>query len=138
MAWDPLRLITVNGLALQNEKVVAIRLNGMLQTESTIDWGWNRNARLFHNFFPSTEQPAAIETYRLVNEGKQTLRVEIPQTELDWHTDAAKAPSTCTRETHWTSRPPSPATSPTNNLSPSMPRRRPSAAVSWWNNSPDS
>ena len=40
MAWDPLRLITVNGLALQNEKVVAIRLNGMLQTEEGTDI-WN-------------------------------------------------------------------------------------------------
>ena len=60
-----------------------IRLNSMLQTENTNNWGWNRNARLFRNFFPSTAKPAAIETYRLVNEWKQTLRIEIPQTELN-------------------------------------------------------
>ena len=60
-----------------------IRLNSMLQTENTHNWGRNRNARLFRNFFPSPEKPAAIETYRLVNEWKQTLRIEIPHTELN-------------------------------------------------------
>lgn len=86
--WDPLQSVTVNGLNLDGETVEAVRIDGTLSAESTFDWGWDRRARLYRRYFPSTEQPAAIETYTLVNEGKHTLRIEVPQTDLTWHTDA--------------------------------------------------
>lgn len=87
--WDPLESVTVNGLAFSNERVESVQLDGTLSTESTFDWGWDRLARLFRRFFPSTEKPAAIETYTIVNEGSRTLRIEVPQTSLTWNTDAS-------------------------------------------------
>lgn len=88
--WNPLDLVTVNGLALRKEKVHSVRLDGALNVESSFDWGWGRNARLFRRFFPSAHLPASVERYTLVNTGKRTLTVEIPRTDISYHTDAAR------------------------------------------------
>ncbi|WP_294588844.1 hypothetical protein [uncultured Bacteroides sp.] len=76
--WNPLDAITVNGRAFTDEKVDNIRLKGTLSVESTYDWGWYGKCKLLRQYFPSTELPALVENYALVNTGEKALSVEIP------------------------------------------------------------
>lgn len=76
--WNPLDVITVNGRAFTDEKVDNIRLKGILSVESSYDWGWYGKCKLLRQYFPSTDLPALVENYALVNTGEKALSVEIP------------------------------------------------------------
>lgn len=85
--WSVLDAVTVNGRAFTGEQVRRIRLDGVLQVESDFDWGWAGKCSLTRRYFPSTEQPALMESYTLINTGKRALVVEIPQTATDCMTN---------------------------------------------------
>lgn len=85
--WNPLDVITVNGRSFTDEKVDNIRLKGILSVESTYDWGRYGQCKLLRQYFPSTDLPALIENYALVNTGKSPLSIEIPVTKNQTLTD---------------------------------------------------
>ena len=85
--WNPLDVITVNGRAFTDEKVDNIRQKGVLTVESSYDWGGYGKCKLLRQYFPSTDLPALIENYALVNTGEKPLSVEIPATKNETLTD---------------------------------------------------
>lgn len=85
--WNPLDVITVNGRAFTDEKVDNIRLKGILSVESSYDWGWYGKCKLLRQYFPSTDLPALVENYALVNTGEKALSIEIPVTKNQTLTD---------------------------------------------------
>lgn len=88
--WNPLDVITVNGRAFTDEKVKSIRLKGILTVESTFDLDPYGQWKLIRQYLPSTELPALVENYALVNTGKRALSVEIPASKTVVTTDAGK------------------------------------------------
>lgn len=86
--WNPLDVITVNGRAFTDEKVHNIRQKGILTVESSYDWGWYGKCKLLRQYFPSTDLPALVENYALVNTGEKALSVEIPTTKNETLTDS--------------------------------------------------
>ena len=76
--WDPLGSITVNGRSLANEKVEEISLKGMLTVKSVFDQGYYGKCELIREYLPSTELPALVELYQIINTGKNGLSIEIP------------------------------------------------------------
>lgn len=88
--WNPLDVITVNGRAFTDEKVDNICLKGMLSVESSYNWGWNGQCKLLRQYFPSTDLPALIENYALVNTGEKALSVEIPVIKNQTFTDSKR------------------------------------------------
>lgn len=86
--WNPLDVITVNGRAFTDEKVDNIRQKGILTVESSYDWGWYGKCKLLRQYFPSTDLPALVENYALVNTGEKALSVEIPTTKNETLTDS--------------------------------------------------
>ena len=78
-AWNPLDAVLVNSRSLTEEKVESISLNGILTVESRFDKGYYGQWKLIREYFPSTDQPALIEQYSLINTGKNSLQVEIPE-----------------------------------------------------------
>lgn len=88
--WNPLSGITVNGRSFTNEKVKDITLKGMLTVKSTFDQGYYGQWELTREYLPSTELPALVELYQVVNTGKGNLSIEIPEDGFVAHTDPAK------------------------------------------------
>lgn len=88
--WNPISLLVVNGLSNPKETIAAVRINGTLEVESLLDWGYGMNVRLTRRFFPSTTLPASVEKYTLVNSCGRPLAIEIPNTDITYHTDAAQ------------------------------------------------
>lgn len=88
--WNPINLLVVNGLSNPKETISAVRLNGTLEVESLLDWGYGMNVRLTRRFFPSTTQPASVEKYTLVNSCGRPLAIEIPSANITYRTDAAQ------------------------------------------------
>lgn len=88
--WNPLNMVTVNGRGLTNEKVSTIRLNGTLVVESSCDRGKNEQYKIMREYFPSTELPALVENYTLINIGKKPLSVELPEVKDKLFTDPQK------------------------------------------------
>lgn len=88
--WNPIRLLVVNGLSNPKETIAAVRINGTLEVESLLDWGYGMNVRLTRRFFPSTTLPASVEKYTLVNSCGRPLAIEIPNTDITYRTDAAQ------------------------------------------------
>lgn len=78
-AWNPLDAVLVNSRSLTEEKVESISLNGILTVESRFNKGYYGQWKLIREYFPSTDQPALIEKYSLINTGKNSLQVEIPE-----------------------------------------------------------
>lgn len=78
-AWNPLDAVLVNSRSLTEEKVESISLNGILTVESRFDKGYYGQWKLIREYFPSTDQPALIEKYSLINTGKNSLQVEVPE-----------------------------------------------------------
>lgn len=74
--WNPLDAITVNGRALEAEKVKSISLKGILSVECTYN---NGQIKLLREYFPSVDQPSLIETYNIVNVGNKDISIEIPK-----------------------------------------------------------
>ena len=79
--WNILEMITVNGTAVNNEKVNQIKLNGIATVESTIELTKKGKIELIRYLFPSTDKPAFCEKYVLKNTGKTGLKIEIPSAE---------------------------------------------------------
>lgn len=74
--WNPLDAITINGRALEAEKVKSISLKGILAVECTYN---NGQIKLLREYFPSVDQPSLIETYNIVNVGNKDISIEIPK-----------------------------------------------------------
>lgn len=88
--WNLPEAITVNGRNLTREKVENIRLKGMLSVVSSFNEGVNGQCKLIREYLPSTELPALVENYALINTGKQSMSVEIPAMEYKQTTDPKK------------------------------------------------
>lgn len=88
--WNPLDVITLNGRTMAGEKVNKIRLKGMLTVESSYDNGWYGQCKLIREYLPSTELPALVENYTLINTGKSPISIEIPVMENKLSTNPQK------------------------------------------------
>lgn len=76
--WDPVGFITVDGRSLKDEKVEKIRLDGLMTVTSSVKSGW-LDLRLIRQYLPSVEAPTLVESYSIVNTGKNDVRVEVPE-----------------------------------------------------------
>lgn len=88
--WNPLDVVTVNGRTITGEKVENIRLKGMLTVESAYNGGWYGQCRVIREYLPSTDLPALIENYLLINTDKKPMTVEIPVVNDKLSTDPQK------------------------------------------------
>ena len=88
--WNILDMITVNGRAFTDEQVERISLKGILKVESNYDLGRRGQWKLVREYFPSTEHPALMECYSLINTGKTNLAIELPQVNQQSFTDPQK------------------------------------------------
>lgn len=85
--WNPLDAVTINGRSLSGEKVKEISLKETLKVTSDFDQGYYGKYEVIRNYFPSTELPALIETYDIVNKGDRQLKVEIGDSRMISTTD---------------------------------------------------
>lgn len=70
--WNPLAGITVNGRSLQRgEKVKELGIKGKLQIKSVVNQGYYGEWEIIREYFPSTELPALVELYQVINKGPQ-------------------------------------------------------------------
>ena len=88
--WNVLDMITVNGRAFTDEQVERISLKGILKVESKYDLGRRGQWKLVREYFPSPEHPALMECYSLINTGKTSLAIELPQIDQQSFTDPQK------------------------------------------------
>ena len=88
--WNVLDMITVNGRAFTDEQVERISLKGILKVESKYDLGRRGQWKLVREYFPSTEHPALMECYSLINTGKTNLAIGLPQVNQQSFTDPQK------------------------------------------------
>lgn len=77
--WDVLDMVNINGRALTSEQVESIHLKGILKAVSCYDEGRRGQWKVIREYFPSTEKPALIESYQIINTGKNELTIELPQ-----------------------------------------------------------
>lgn len=89
--WNPLAGVTVNGRSLQRgEKVKELGIKGKLQVKSVVNQGYYGEWEIVREYFPSTELPALVELYQVINKGKNSLAVEIPKDGFMAQTDPSK------------------------------------------------
>jgi hypothetical protein len=88
--WNALDLVTINGRPMSGEKIKQLSLKGILTVESEFAQNNNTQWTLKREFLPSTEKPALVEIYTLVNRGKSNLSVELPQCKNTISTDPKK------------------------------------------------
>ena len=88
--WDVLDMVSINGRALTAEKVESIQLKGMLRVTSNYDEGRRGQWKIIREYFPSTEQPALVESYQIINTGTKELAIELPQINQKSFTDPQK------------------------------------------------
>ena len=88
--WNVLDMITVNGRAFTDEQVESISLKGILKVVSNYNLGRRGQWKLIREYFPSTEHPALMECYSLINTGKTSLAIELPQVDQQSFTDPQK------------------------------------------------
>ena len=88
--WDVLDMVSINGRALTAEQVESIQLKGMLRVTSNYDEGRRGQWKIIREYFPSTEQPALIESYQIINTGTKELAIELPQVNQKSFTDPQK------------------------------------------------
>ena len=88
--WNMLDMITVNGRAFTDEQVESISLKGILKVVSNYNLGRRGQWKLIREYFPSTEHPALMECYSLINTGKTSLAIELPQVDQQSFTDPQK------------------------------------------------
>ena len=75
-AWDAVRDIVVRGVRVNVETVESIELNhGMMTVGSRLP---EAGLRLTRRYFPSTEKPMLVEQYRLQNDGRGDVTLELP------------------------------------------------------------
>lgn len=89
-SWNPLDAVTINGMALDAEKVTGVSLKGKLSVESLFNYGYRGQWKLLREYFPSIDQPALVEVYRIVNIGSRKLDIEIADLRQSAYTDATK------------------------------------------------
>ena len=87
--WNALEDVQVNGRPMSNERVKKITLDGTLRTESQM-WGGGQWLTVVRQYFPSTEQPALVERFAIVNTGQKAVSVESDYKNDFLMTDAAK------------------------------------------------
>lgn len=88
--WDALSDVTVNGRCLiANEKVKTISLKGCLSVKSSVSDGVGK-WEIYREYLPSTELPALVELYKIINIGDKVLSIEIPAGGFIAKTDPAK------------------------------------------------
>ena len=88
--WDVLDMVNINGRALTSEQVESIQLKGMLRVTSNYDEGRRGQWKIIREYFPSTEQPALVESYQITNTGTKELAIELPQINQKSFTDPQK------------------------------------------------
>ena len=88
--WDVLDMVSINGRALTSEQVESIQLKGMLRVTSNYDEGRRGQWKIIREYFPSTEQPALVESYQIINTGTKELAIELPQINQKSFTDPQK------------------------------------------------
>ena len=88
--WNPLDMVTVNGRTITDDKVDNIRLKGRLTVESTYNGGRYGQCKVIRESLPSTDLPALIENYLLINTDKNPMFVEIPVINNRLYTDPRK------------------------------------------------
>ena len=88
--WDVLDMVSINGRALTAEQVESIQLKGMLRVTSNYDEGRRGQWKIIREYFPSTEQPALVESYQIINTGTKELAIELPQINQKSVTDPKK------------------------------------------------
>ena len=88
--WDVLDMVNINGRSLTSELVESIELKGILKVTSNYDEGRRGQWRIIREYFPSTDQPALLESYQIINTGKNELAIELPQINQKSITDPKK------------------------------------------------
>ena len=88
--WDILDMVNINGRALTSEQVESIELKGILKVTSNYDEGRRGQWKIIREYFPSTEQPALVEHYQIINTGTKELAIELPQVNQKSMTDPKK------------------------------------------------
>ena len=88
--WDVLDMVSINGRALTSEQVESIELKGILKVTSHYDEGRRGQWKIIREYFPSTEQPALVESYQIINTGTKELAIELPQINQKSFTDPKK------------------------------------------------
>ena len=88
--WDVLDMVNINGRSLTSELVESIELKGILKVTSNYDEGRRGQWRIIREYFPSTDQPALVESYQIINTGKNELAIELPQVNQKSITDPKK------------------------------------------------
>ncbi|MEN8153004.1 MAG: hypothetical protein ABFR75_03205 [Acidobacteriota bacterium] len=83
---DIIREINVNGRLVNNEKIIKIRLNGILWVKSLI----GNKLELIRRIFPSTELPVLLEKFELKNLSNKDVNVGIPGKLIVYTTDKNK------------------------------------------------
>ena len=84
--WDLTDRMVVGRYYFGKEKVSKISLNGILRVEGALQNGLS----VERTYFPSTTEPAVGEIVRLVNKGRETLKVTMPYTNNVYYTDPQK------------------------------------------------
>lgn len=74
---DILSGISFNGRNLKSEQVESIELKGILKVVSNYDEGEYGQWKIIREYFPSTEQPAFVQTCQIINTGTQELSIGI-------------------------------------------------------------
>ena len=82
--WDVLDMVSINGRSFASEQVESIHLKGMLKVVSNYDEGRRGQWKVIREYFPSTEQPALIENYRIINTGKKEMTVDTNYKQLGY------------------------------------------------------
>ena len=88
--WDVLDMVNINGRSLTSEQVESIELKGILKVTSNYDEGRRGQWKIIREYFPSTDQPALVESYQIINTGKNELAIELPQVNQKSMTDPKK------------------------------------------------
>lgn len=88
--WNVLDMVSINGRALTSERVESIELKGILKVVSNYDEGRLGQWKIIREYFPSTEQPALLESYQIINTGTKELVIELPQINQKSFTDPQK------------------------------------------------
>jgi hypothetical protein len=83
-------MVNINGRSLTSEQVESIELKGILKVTSNYDEGRRGQWRIIREYFPSTDQPALVESYQIINTGKNELAIELPQVNQKSITDPKK------------------------------------------------
>ncbi|MBR5541069.1 MAG: hypothetical protein IKU64_01725 [Bacteroides sp.] len=88
--WDLIDMVNVNGYAFTSEQVESIQLKGMLKVISNYNEGRRGQWKLIREYFPSTEQPALVENYQIINTDTKALAIELPYIRQKSLTDPQK------------------------------------------------